>query len=96
MNHQPLFFWLIGLTPIHSESIGLPYFLIHFPHTYKVKNLTKMSEKIGKMKPDKIRKRIVIPLDERKGYAEMIKYENANLKTLTALDFDRLSLKPKH
>tara|TARA_B110000008_G_C16561889_1_gene400586 strand:- start:126 stop:317 length:192 start_codon:yes stop_codon:yes gene_type:complete len=41
-----------------------------------------MSEKIGKMKPDKIRKRIVIPLDERKGYAEMIKYENANLKTI--------------
>jgi hypothetical protein len=35
-----------------------------------------MSDKIEKIKPDKVRKRTIASLEERKGYAEMIKYEN--------------------
>ena len=37
-----------------------------------------MSDKIEKIKPDKVRKRTIASLEERKGYAEMIKYEKAD------------------
>ena len=35
-----------------------------------------MSDKIEKIKPDKVRKRTIAPHEERKAYAEMIKYED--------------------
>ena len=37
-----------------------------------------MSEKIKKLKPDKIKKRVVRSLQERQGYAQMIKNEGAD------------------
>ena len=42
-----------------------------------------MSDKIQKLKPDKIRKRVVCSLEERKLYAKMIKNENADYKTIS-------------
>ena len=42
-----------------------------------------MSDKIVKIKPDKVRKRTVCKLKERKAYAEMIKYEKADREKLT-------------
>ena len=41
-----------------------------------------MSDKIQKLKPDKIRKRVVCTLEERKNYATMIKKENADYNTV--------------
>ena len=43
-----------------------------------------MSDKIAKIKPDKVRKRTVAKLTERKAYAEMIKYEKADREKVNA------------
>ncbi len=47
-----------------------------------------MSDKIAKIKPDKVRKRTVAKLTERKAYAEMIKYEKA--------DYEKVNECPGH
>ena len=41
-----------------------------------------MSDKIHKLKPDKIKKRVVCTLKKQRNYARMIKTENADYKTV--------------